>query len=319
MNFLLIGAGFLILIAGGELLVRGSVSVARRLNISELVIGVTIVGFGTSAPELMVSVNAALAGSTGIIVGNVIGSNVANMLLILGAAAAITAMPVNRDALRRDATAVVAATIIFSLIALGGIAGTGHGLVMLTALAAVIGFTLWSDRRTGDAAAEMHRHEALDKAAVPGSGWFTAVAAVVIGIALLMAGAELLVQGAVALARAGGISDEVIGLTLVAFGTSLPELATSIVAAIRRKPDVCIGNVLGSNIFNLLGITGVAAMVTPIVFTEDILTFDLWVLAFATAVLMVVMVTGRRISRGEGAGLLLLYAAYIAIHFSAMT
>ncbi|MHA1108414.1 MAG: calcium/sodium antiporter [Alphaproteobacteria bacterium] len=315
MNFVFIAAGFVMLIAGGELLVRGSVAVARRLRISELVIGVTIVGFGTSAPELVVGVDAALAGSTGITIGNVIGSNMANMLLILGAAAAIYAMPVNRDALRRDATALIAATFIFSLIALSGVAGMAHGLIMLTALAAILAFTLWSDRRTGDAGADMHLHEALDKAAVPGSGWFTAVAAIVAGIALLIAGAEALVQGAVAIARAGGISEEVIGLTLVAFGTSLPELATSIVAAIRRRPDVCIGNVLGSNIFNLLGITGVAAMVTPIAFTPEILAFDLPVLAAATALLMVVMMTGHRISRGEGAGLLLLYTAYIAFHF----
>jgi len=318
MNYILVTAGFLMLFAGGESLVRGAVSVARRLRISPLVIGVTVVGLGTSAPELVVSVDAALNGLPGIAIGNVIGSNMANMMLILGAAAAIQAMRVNRDALRRDATAVVAATAIFALVALGGNAGLVHGLFLVAALAAFIAFTLWSDRRTGDAAAEIHRHGIQNTGAPPGAGWFKPIASIGLGIALLVAGADVLVQGALALARTAGISEEVIGLTLVALGTSLPELATSIVAAIRRHPDVCIGNVLGSNIFNLLGVTGAAAIVTPLVFEPKILSFDLWALVVVTALLIALMLTGRRISRTEGVVLLVLYALYITIQFTGL-
>lgn len=318
MNFLLVAAGFLMLFAGGESLVRGAVSVARRLRISPLVIGVTVVGLGTSAPELVVSVDAALKGLPGLAIGNVIGSNMANMLLILGAAATIHAMRVNRDAMRRDATAVMAATAVFALVALGGKAGLVHGVFMVALLAAFIAFTLWSDRRTGDAAADMHRHGIQTTGAPPGAGWFKPIASIGLGIALLVAGAEVLVQGAVALARTAGVSEEVIGLTLVALGTSLPELATSVVAAVRRHPDVCIGNVLGSNIFNLLGIAGAAAIVTPLVFEPKILSFDLWALIVVTALLIPLMLTGRRISRTEGVALLVLYALYITIQFTGL-
>ena len=213
---------------------------------------------------------------------------------------------------------MVAATAIFTLVALGGQAGLMHGLAMVAALAAFIGFTLWSDRRTANAAAEMHRHGIQDAAAVPARNMIGALVAVVLGIALLVTGAHVLVQGAVALARIGGLSEEVIGLTLVAVGTSLPELATSIVAAMRRNPDVCLGNVLGSNIFNLLGIAGAAAIVRPLVFDLKILSFDLWALVLVTALLIAIMLTGRRITRTEGAVLLVLYAAYIAIQFTGL-
>ena len=314
MNFILVAAGFVLLLAGGESLVRGSIALARRFRVSPLVIGVTIVGFGTSAPELVVGVNAALAGASGITVGNVIGSNMANMMLILGAAAAVRAISVNPDALRRDGTAVAAATVLFTAVALGGAASLFQGMLMVAALAAFIAWTLWSDMRSGNAAAALHANSAERPDRMPAGIWSMA-AAIVFGIGLLVVGADLLVDGATALARAAGVSEEVIGLTLVAVGTSLPELATSIVAAMRRHPDVCLGNVLGSNIFNLLGVTGTAAMFTPIVFHPKILGFDLWALAAMTALMIVVMLTGRRISRLEGAALLVLYTAYIAVQF----
>ena len=314
MDFMLIAAGLALLLAGGEALVRGSVALARRFGVSPLVIGVTVVGLGTSAPELVVGVNAALRGASGIMVGNVIGSNMANMMLILGTAAVIRTMPVNRDALRRDSTAMAAATVLFAAVALGGEAGPYQGLAMVCALAAFVGISLWLDIATESAATALHQRSEKQSDRVPARIW-TMAAAVVIGIALLIAGAELLVRGAVTLARSVGISEEVIGLTLVAVGTSLPELATSIVAAVRRQPDVCLGNVLGSNIFNLLGITGVAAMVAPIAFHQKILSVDLWALVAVSALLIVVMLTGRRISRLEGAVLLALYAAYVAGQF----
>ncbi len=314
MNFVLVAAGFVLLLGGGEALVRGSIALARRFHISPLVIGVTIVGFGTSAPELVVGVDAALAGASGITVGNVIGSNMANMMLILGAAAAVQAIDVNPDAIRRDGAAVAAATILFAAIALSGTAGLFQGLLMVAALAAFLAWTLWSDMRNRDAAAALHERGVERPDRMPAGIWGMA-AAIVFGIGFLIVGADLLVTGATALARAAGISEEVIGLTLVAVGTSLPELSASIVAALRRQPDVCLGNVLGSNIFNLLGVTGVAAMVTPIAFHPKILSFDLWALVAVTALMIAAMLTGRRISRLEGAAMLVLYAAYIAVQF----
>ncbi len=304
----------MLLLAGGEVLVRGSLALARRCGISPLVVGVTIVGFGTSAPELVVGIDAALSGASGITIGNVVGSNMANMMLILGSAAAIGAINVNSDALRRDGTAVAAATAIFAAVALGGVANLVQGVLMVAALAAFLAWSLWTDIRAGGAAAALHRRGAERPDGMAERIWVM-VAAVVLGIALLIVGADLLVDGAAALARAAGVSDEVIGLTLVAVGTSLPELATSIVAAVRRQPEICLGNVLGSNIFNLLGVTGAAAMVTPIAFHPKILSFDLWALIAVTALVIAVMVTGRRISRIEGGVLLVLYAAYIAVQF----
>lgn len=314
MNFILIAAGFVLLLGGGEALVRGSIALARRFHVSPLVIGVTVVGFGTSAPELVVGVDAALAGASGIIVGNVIGSNLANMMLILGAAAAVRAIDVNPDALRRDGVAVAAATVLFAAVALGGAAGLFQGLLMVAALAGFIAWTLWSDMRRGDATAARHERSVEQPGRMPAGIWGMA-AAIVFGIGFLIVGAELLVAGATALAHAAGVSEEVIGLTLVALGTSLPELATSIVAALRRQADMCLGNVLGSNIFNLLGVTGAAAMVAPIAFHPKILAFDLWALVAVTALMIAVMLTGRRISRIEGAALLVLYATYIAVQF----
>ncbi len=309
MDFVFAAAGLALLLAGGEALVRGAGAVAERLGASKLVIGVTIVGFGTSAPELVIGIDAALKGASGIMVGNVVGSNMANMMLILGAAAAVCAMPVSRDALRRDAAMAAAATAVFAMVALGGSAGAVHGALMAGALVTFIAYSLWSDIRAGGGG-ESEAHAG-------GNIWRPA-AFIVAGIVLLMTGAELLVEGSLALARAAGVSEEVIGLTLVAVGTSLPEFTTSMVAAFRRNPELCIGNVLGSNIFNLLGVTGVAAMVAPITFHDKILTFDLWALIAMTVVLVAMMLSGRRVSRTEGVVLLALYGAYMAAQFGAL-
>jgi cation:H+ antiporter len=302
MNAALTIAGLVLLLAGGEALVRGAVSVARRFGLSPLVIGLTVVGFGTSIPELVVGVNAALAGAPGITVGNVIGSNMANMMLILGVAAAIAGVSVSTTALGRDGLMMVAATVAFAAVGVSGTAELWHGVLLVAALGLYLAYSLHSDHGAGGGG---ERSGAL---------WMPLLL-VLGGIAGLMAGAELLVQGAVGIARAAEIPDEVIGLTLIAIGTSLPELATTIVAALRRQTDICLGNVLGSNIFNLLGVMGVAAVVTPISFPPGIVAYDLWALVAMTALLMVFLLTGRRVSRGEGAVLLALYAAYVASQF----
>ncbi len=314
MTFVWIAAGFVLLFAGGEAVVRGAVALAHRFDVSPLVIGLTIVGFGTSLPELLVSLNAALNGAPGIAVGNVVGSNLANMMLVLGVAAVICPIMVNAQVIRRDALFVVGVTMVFVLIGVGGSIRALEGAMMVALLAGYVGTSLWQDMQAGNGAAELHRDTAEELTGLPERLWLMLLWAVG-GFAAVLYGADLLVSGATSLARSFDISDEVIGLTLVAIGTSLPELTVSIVAAYRGHSDVCIGNVLGSNIFNLLGILGVTAMVTPVPFADKIVGFDLWVLLAVTFLLVVVMLTGRRVSRPEAALLLVLYGAYVASQF----
>ncbi len=318
MTFLSLAAGFVLLFLGGEIVVRGAVGLARRFDVSPLVIGLTIVGFGTSLPELLVSLNAALSGAPGIAVGNVIGSNLANMMLILGVAALICPIAVNPAAVRRDGLALAAVTALFVAVAVGGTAERYEGALMLAALALYIGLSLWHDARTNGGSAQLHREEADSLTGLPRQLWLM-ILAVGGGFAAVGLGAELLVTGATELARAAGVPDEVIGLTLVAVGTSLPELATSIVAAYRGHADVCIGNVIGSNIFNLFGILGVTALVIPVPFADKIVNFDLWVLSAATLLLLPLLLTGWRLARGEAALLLTLYGAYVACQFWGMS
>ncbi len=314
MTFFWIAAGFVLLFGGGEAVVRGAVALARRFNVSPLVIGLTIVGFGTSLPELLVSLNAALSGAPGIAVGNVIGSNMANMMLVLGVAAVICPIMVNAQTIRRDALFAVGVTAVFVLVGLGGSVEPLEGGLMVALLLGYVGTSLWHDMQSGEGAAELHRGEAEELTGLPERLWLMLVWAIG-GFAAVLCGADLLVTGATALAKSFHISDEVIGLTLVAIGTSLPELTVSIVAAYRGHSDVCLGNVLGSNIFNLLGILGITSLVTPVPFADKIVTFDLWVLLGVTVLLVPVMLTGRRVSRPEAVLLLALYGAYVACQF----
>ena len=318
MTFLSLAAGFVLLFFGGEMVVRGAVALARRFDVSPLVIGLTIVGFGTSLPELLVSLNAALTGAPGIAVGNVIGSNLANMMLILGVAALICPIAVTPNALRRDGFVLTAVTAVFVAVAIGGSAERHEGGLMVAALAAYVGLSLWHDARMNSGSAQLHREEAEAVTGLPGRLWLM-ILAVIGGFAAVGFGADLLVNGATALARDAGIPDEVIGLTLVAVGTSLPELATAIVAAYRGHADVCLGNVIGSNIFNLFGILGVTALAVPVPFADKIVDFDLWVLAGMTLLLLPLLLTGWRLARAEAALLLTLYGAYVACQFWGMS
>ncbi|MBK1668057.1 sodium:calcium antiporter [Rhodovibrio sodomensis] len=302
--------GLVALIAGGELLVRGTVAAATRLGVSPMIIGVTLVGFGTSTPELVTSIQAALDGVPGIAVGNVIGSNIANVLLILGVAAVLAPVAVKPNAVRRDTWVMLAtgAAAALALLGLGGI-GRAVGVVFVIALAVYIVWTYRLDKRDG-ASAELHAQEA---AQVPATGMALPVALVtaVAGLGLTLLGAGWLVDGAVWMARAAGVSEGVIGLTVVAVGTSLPELTAAVVAALRGHSDVAFGNVVGSNIYNVLGILGVTGLVTPLALPADIAWTDLGLMIAASAALLPVALSGRRISRPEGAAFLALYAGYI--------
>jgi cation:H+ antiporter len=315
MNLMMTIGGLALLLFGGEVLIRGAVGLAKRVGISPFIVGLTIIGFGTSAPEVVVSVDAALSGSPGIAVGNVIGSNIANILLIVGSAALFVPLAVHPDALKRDGTMMAFATVLFIAIALMGTATWYHGVVSIIVLVAYLTYSVWSDRQKNDATAQLHRDKGEQlQLGLPDKVWVMLLA-LGIGLAALVAGSRFAVIGASAIAREAGISEEVIGITLVAFGTSLPELATAMVAAARKQADVCIGNVIGSNIFNLLGITGAAAIAAPLPFAASVVSFDIWVLLAVTVLFLWFMLTGRRIQRWEGAVLLLLYFSYISLHF----
>ncbi len=314
MNVLIVIAGITLLLAGGEALVRGAVGIARRSGISPFLIGLTIVGFGTSAPELVVSVDAALTGSPGIALGNVIGSNLANIMLIVGAAALIRPLGVHPDALRRDSFVMVAATLVLAVIALEGTLTRLYGAAFLVAALAYILLSLWWDMRGPSPAATLHSDEATEiDVGLPDRLWILLIA-VGLGLAALVTGARLTVTGAIALARQADIPEEVIGITLVAVGTSLPELVTSMVAARRGHADVCVGNILGSNVFNILAIAGAAAVAAPLPFSGGRLVVDAWILVGVTLIFVVFMMTGRRVVRAEGFALLVLYISFIALH-----
>jgi len=303
-------AGLALLVAGGEGLVRGSVAVATRLGVSPLIIGLTLVGFGTSTPELVASIQAALIGAPGIAVGNVVGSNIANVLLVLGAAAVIMPVAASREALRRDGTVMILATALMIGVVLYGTLGRWVGLALVSVLAI---YTI------GSFVKDMRADNGVDPAAeLPGwpRGLPAALVLAVAGIAGVVIGADLLVDSAVTIAAVMGLSEATIGLTVVAVGTSLPELVTSVVAAIRRHGDVALGNVVGSNIFNILGIAGVTAMVVPIPIPPEIARLDVWVMAAAAVLLVVFGATNRGIGRIEGVFLLLAFAVYIGVQFS---
>jgi cation:H+ antiporter len=294
--FILVGVG--LLTAGGEALIRGSLAAARRLGVSPLLSGLLIVGFGTSAPELVVSVDAAINERPDIAIGNVVGSNIGNVLLILGLCALITPLAVAPIVLRRDAATVVAASVLFLLLAGGQALVRLDAAVLLAGLAAYLIWAYRSERFRAAPSRTLHEAEAAELAAVPHTVAWT-VAAIVGGLLLLIAGSQVLLTGAVGMAERMDISEALIGLTLVAVGTSLPELSISVIAALRRHADVAVGNVLGSNIFNLLGILGVSALLQPLPIPVRILQFDQWVMLAAALVLALFLYTGRALAAGR--------------------
>lgn len=315
MTYIMIAIGFVLLLAGGEYLVRGSVSVARRLGISPMIIGLTLVGFGTSTPELVASVNAALKGAPALAIGNVVGSNIANILLVLGISALMLPIATHREAFRRDGPALVGATALLVVAILSGTITALMGGVGIALLVGFTVFTYWSDKNTLDEAAVMHGLEA-EEADMPETGLWTALFIALGGMAGVLIGAELLVRGAIVVAREYGLSEAVIGLTLVAVGTSLPELVTSVMAAWRKHADVAFGNIIGSCIFNILGILGVTALVAPLPVPAGIAAFDVWVAALAALMLVVFAMSGWRIGRREGGILFAAYVLYIALQLS---
>lgn len=301
MDYLFLLAGLIGLFFGGEALVRGSTHIARRMAIPPLLIGLTVVGFGTSTPELLVSVEAAWRGVPDIALGNVLGSNIANILLIVGLSALVWPIRVMGATLRRDTAVMVAAALVlmpvFAMGAIGRVAGAGL-------VAGLVVYLIWAYRFPGDAVAE-------DVDAQPPASMLVSVLWVIGGLIALILGARFLVDGAVSIARGFGVSEAFIGLTIVAVGTSLPELATSLIAALRRQSEIAIGNIIGSNIFNVLGILGVTALITPVPVAGRFLTFDLPVVIAASVIVAALLLTRPVIGRGMGLAMLVGYAVYV--------
>lgn len=300
--------GVALLGVGGELLVRGASGLARRLGIPSLIVGLTVVAFGTSAPEAAVSLFASLAGQPDIALGNVVGSNNLNILLILGLSAAIAPLLINRQLLRLDLPVMAGASVLVWALALNGTIGRWEGLLLLALLTAYTVVLVTLSRRARAAAAEA-------KAAAPAAAtqpvWLLTVF-VVGGLVLLVLGSRWFVDGAVSFARLVGVSELVIGLTIVALGTSLPEVASSVIAAIRNERDIAVGNIIGSNIFNLLFVLGLAATVSPagVTVAPAAARFDIPVMVVVALVCLPVFFTGKELCRWEGWLFLGYYAAY---------
>ncbi len=309
MTILMLVLGLVGLVIGGELLIRGAVAIARHLGVSPLMIGITLVGFGTSTPELVTCIQAALAGSPGLAVGNIVGSNTANILVILGLAAVVRPVRASRAAFKRDGSALMVATLLVLALTLYGAIDRLAGAVLCIGLVVYLVLAYVQEQKSHDATAEGSSPDPATSATA--RSLTIAIACLIGGLLLTVVGARFLVDGAIELALELGVSDTIIGLTLVAIGTSLPELITSVMAAWRGQSDVAFGNVVGSCIYNLLGILGLTALVTPIAVPIEIAGFDIWVMLAATLALVVATVTGWRVTRLEGYLLLVGYAAYL--------
>lgn len=304
MDLVYVAIGLVLLVLAGDALVRGSVNLSLRLGIPPLIVGLTVVAFGTSAPELLVSVQAILDDAPGIALGNVVGSNIANILLVLGIPAIISTIHSSTLGVSRGFITMLAATALFIGLCFLGPIIWWHAAILLVGLALMIGDNIRSAR------SHMNDAEEDLEGADPSAPWWKIIGFLVIGIIGLPVGADFLVKGAADIARIYGISETVIGLTLVAIGTSLPELATSVIAAFKKQADVAMGNVIGSNVFNLLGIIGVAGFVGPIPVPDSMLHSDLWVMAAASLLLIPFILMRFNITRTVGVVFCAMYVAY---------
>lgn len=302
--------GLVLLLFAGDVLVKGAVNLSLRLGVPAFIVSLTVVAFGTSAPELLISVQAIWDGVPGLALGNVVGSNTANILLVLGIPALLATMHTSECNTRETYLEMLAATALFIGLCAFGVLNWISGVILLIALAAMLGHAMY--------VMMSHRETACDDAeevegADPNMPWRRVLAFLALGLIGLPLGANLLVEGSVNIARTFGISETVIGLTLVAIGTSLPELATTVMAALRRQADVALGNVIGSNMFNLLGIMGVASLVGNVPVDPEFMRFDLWVMLAASLLLIPFVFFRHDINRIWGIVLSILYALYLVV------
>ncbi len=309
MEYLLLVAGFIVLFYSGNYLIKGSISLAHRYKVSTLVMGVTVVSFGTSAPELFVSVIAAAQGHPSITVGNIIGSNIANIALVLALTSVIFPIPVKANTIRIDWPVMMVTSIIFYIFILNGYLRLWQGVLFLVFLISYVFLSLFFSKRdsplTGEKRMQVHYSLALTLIII---GLSTA------GLAL---GSYLLVNNASLIAVNLGISERVISISAIAFGTSVPELATSMIAAFKKEMDISIGNIIGSNIFNLLGVLGISSIITPLQINEMILKVDiLWMLGISMLLLLFILPMKKaKLTRIKGSVLFITYCVYIYLLF----
>ncbi len=316
MMYLYVAAGLVLLLFGGEVLVRGTVALAERIGVSKMVIGLTVVAFGTSTPELVVCLEAALSGAPGIALGNVVGSNIANILLVLGLPAFVMPIVCDTKSVRRDGLFMVFATLFFILIAWIGVIGSLQGAALVILLVGFFSYSYLRGRRLGSRAATAATEEIEHH--MPHSLWLS-LFFIALGFATLIGGSRLLIDGATDIAHILGLPDTVIGITIIAIGTSLPELATGVIAAMRGHGEVAVGNAIGSNLFNVLGIMGLTAIVTPVSVPDKILHFDLWVMLACALLLFPFALRNWPIGRTAGIVFVIAYVAYLNAQFYGMS
>lgn len=309
MDVFLILVGLLLLYVGGEGALRGAIALAKKVGVSPAMIGLTVIGFGTSAPELVVTLQAAMDGQPDLAIGNVVGSNISNILLIVGVGGLITPLVCDPKALRRDGMMMQAAMILLVILGISGEIVFWQGALMLAVL---ISYLVWSyirDKREGDVA-DLHEREVEELQNVPEN-----IAIILLylafGLAGLVGGAHVLVEGAVNIATRFGVPESIIGLTIVALGTSLPELAATIISAVRKHADVAVANVMGSCLFNILSILGITSMVHPLSIAADIRQIDIWVMLAASLALVPMLFGDLKICRRDAAILLAGYVIYM--------
>lgn len=301
LQVLLLAAGFFMLVKGADIFVDGASSVAAKFGIPQLVIGLTIVAMGTSAPEAAVSITAAIKGSADITIGNIVGSNILNILIILGISSVITPITVAKSTMHIETPFMIGITLLLLALGLDGLLGVFSGIALLLLFGGYLAYLFVMAKR------DKHDEPEAEKVSVARS-----IIWIVLGFVLIVAGSDFAVDSATTLARFFGLSERFIGLTIVALGTSLPELFTSVVAARKGNADIAIGNIVGSNIFNILFVVGISSLIIPVPFASGFI-FDTWTAIFAGVLLMLCALKGRKLKRWGGILMLLSYVAYFAI------
>lgn len=300
-------AGLVLLTVAGDALVRGGVAIARRFGVPEIVVGLTIISMGTSAPEMFVSLEAALAGSSGLAIGNAVGSNIANILIVLGLPALFTAVMMVEPGIRRSVCFMTAITLVFIALIVDGFLSRADGVILLVLLAVYLLYSVHAARK-GRAVAPQIDHEAAGTMTVPRALIFLAL-----GLGGLFFGGQLTVDGALGIARMFGLADTAVGTTIVALGTTLPELAATLAAGLRGSAGVAIGNIIGSNVFNILGILGLVSLVTPMEVDPRLFGFDVWVMLAASVLLLAFAFARKPIGMQAGALLCVAYIGYLYV------
>lgn len=314
MTWVFFVGGLILLILGAEWLVRGASRLAAKVGISPLVIGLTVVAFGTSSPEMAVSVQSALAGQSDIAVGNVVGSNIFNVLFILGLSAIIAPLIVQQQLIRLDVPIMIGLSLLMYLMSLDGVIGRLEGVILFGGIIAYTVFLIRQSRKESKAVEDEYAQEYADKKETGWKSWVINFGLVVVGLGLLVQGSNWLVDSAITIARAFGLSELIIGLTIVAAGTSMPEVATSVMAAIKGERDIAVGNVVGSNIFNILSVLGLTALVAPdgVPVSQAAEAFDIPVMLAVAVMTLPIFFTNNLIERWEGGIFLFYYVAYTA-------